>query len=454
MKKKNVNADYVVADFGAIGGGETDDTAAFQKAIDACHAAGGGRVIVRPGETYFVTRINMVSNVELHVARGGKIQIAPLPTEIPDGLPETVQHSGVLEDIELLCGIYADNARNIAITGGGEIDGNGRAYVTEKHEQYYLFKRYRPWVLSFSGCRDVLLRDVHFVDAPRWTVVLVECEDVTVDNIKILNDMRMANCDGIDLCQCRAVRVSNCHLECADDCIVLKSQNGTGSGMPCENIVVTNCTMTSRSFAINLGCEVSAPIRNVLFNNCVITDSHRGIGVHLSRESDIENIVFSNMTIETRYFNSFWWGAAEPIYVVSIPWTDDYTVGYVRNVKFQNIICRSENGVFVYGADSAVIDGISFSDVSVELAKWSDEPGGRYDLRPIDGPNVKFTDAVFEHTTAGFTVHNAKNVTLNNCSVRFLGKLPAYFGAAQDISAAPGFKTVGLTEIHDEEKPL
>ncbi|WP_426153562.1 glycosyl hydrolase family 28-related protein, partial [Pseudomonas sp. DC3000-4b1] len=45
---------FNVKDFGAVGDGVTDDTAAMQKAIDAASAAGGGTVFV-PSGTYIVS---------------------------------------------------------------------------------------------------------------------------------------------------------------------------------------------------------------------------------------------------------------------------------------------------------------------------------------------------------------------------------------------------------------
>lgn len=41
--------DYLITDFGAVGNGATDCSAAFRKAIETCHQEGGGRVVVPAG---------------------------------------------------------------------------------------------------------------------------------------------------------------------------------------------------------------------------------------------------------------------------------------------------------------------------------------------------------------------------------------------------------------------
>ena len=57
-------ADIDVTAYGAKADGTTDNTAAIQKAIDACSAKGGGRVVVPGGGTYVTYTLNLKNNVE------------------------------------------------------------------------------------------------------------------------------------------------------------------------------------------------------------------------------------------------------------------------------------------------------------------------------------------------------------------------------------------------------
>lgn len=56
---------YSVRDFGAIGDGSTDDTAAFQKALDAARQAGGGVVYAPRGNYFFAGHLNVPAAVTL-----------------------------------------------------------------------------------------------------------------------------------------------------------------------------------------------------------------------------------------------------------------------------------------------------------------------------------------------------------------------------------------------------
>src|ERR1019366_5400722 len=58
-----------VTKYGAIGNGKSLDTAAIQKAIDACHAAGGGTVVFNNGK-FLSGTIFLKSNIKLRIETG------------------------------------------------------------------------------------------------------------------------------------------------------------------------------------------------------------------------------------------------------------------------------------------------------------------------------------------------------------------------------------------------
>ena len=67
-----VAKDFDVRDFGAKGDGAAKDTAAIQRAVDAC-AKDGGRVVV-PSGTYLSGTVWLRNGVELHLAKGATLK--------------------------------------------------------------------------------------------------------------------------------------------------------------------------------------------------------------------------------------------------------------------------------------------------------------------------------------------------------------------------------------------
>src|SRR5207253_1034179 len=65
-----------ICEHGALAG--ADCTAAFAAAIDACARAGGGRVLVPPGE-WLSGPIHLQSNIDLHLSQGATIRFIADP---------------------------------------------------------------------------------------------------------------------------------------------------------------------------------------------------------------------------------------------------------------------------------------------------------------------------------------------------------------------------------------
>jgi hypothetical protein len=427
-------ATFNILDYGAQGDGKANDAPALQRAIDSCTAAGGGMVLVPAPLTCRCSTIVLKSNVELHLERGAAILGSERWGDYLPWKRVGALSGGALTDHTVYSSmlVAAHEAHNIAITGAGVIDGNGRAFVEEDLGYIYRMPNKRPFTIFLVGCRNVTFRDVTLRDGALWTLRLSGCEDVTIHSIHIQNDLKLPNNDGIDLDRCRNVRISDCHIVSGDDCICLKACEETAGYGACENITVTGCTLESTSSALILGAECREPIRNVIFDACVIRSSHRGLAIHLSEGSDIENVLFSNIIVETRIFHERWWGRGEPIYITAIPWDEERQIGHVRHVRFSNIIARGENGVFIQGWQPGLIDDILLENVRVEVDKWSKWRGGRYDLRPCPGVELP------EIPTAGFYLKNAAGVTLRNCQVAWGKNPPDYFRYALEAHGVDG----------------
>lgn len=410
---------YSVQNFGAVGDGKTDDARAIQSAIDCCSGNGGGRVVLESGHTYFSSSIKLRKNVDLHIQKGALLKatdnienyIRPCET-IND--PKTALVGNPVTGKPSFAFIYGYEADGATISGEGVIDGNCYAFV-ERKSQYYVTGNFypRPTVIYIEKSNHITVKDVTITNAPFWTLHPAGCDDVLISQIRILNPLDVANSDGIDPDHCSNVRIVNCHVECADDCICLKTSKGNSEYGPCENVIISGCTLISTSAAIKIGTEGVGDFRNIIVDNCIISKSNRGISIQIRDCGNVENVTYSNIIIQTRRFCSDWWGTAEPITITAFRRDENTVCGHVKNIRFYNVTCKGENGVLVHATKENMIENVSFEKVSVELERTSKWPLGMYDLRPCIDYGIE------EDKNACFYFRNAKDISMRDCKTSY-----------------------------------
>ena len=439
---------YDVLTYGAVGDGQTNDAPAIQAAIDACHAAGGGTVLLPAGHTYLSGSLELRGQTEFRVERGATLLASPDYADYsPEHFSDIVSGGLIDTDSELSrrAWLTAYGAHDLCITGG-VIDGHGRAFIEtdlggicqmrgpDGEEQYQA----RPYTLHLIGCQRLDVGGLMIRDGAYWTLRLTGCEDVTISNLRLHNDLRIPNNDGIDLDRCKRVRISDCDIVAGDDAICLKACHSTAVYGACEDIVVTNCTLQSVSSAFKIGSECWSPVRNVVFSNSLIRDSHRGLSVQCVDPGGVENVLFSNLVIHTRMYDERWWGRGEPIYIDGTARDRAVGVGKIRHLRFRDILARSENGVIIHAGETGDVQDVVLDNVRVEVDVWKGAyPIGQQDFRPphslVDAP------------THGVTVNGASGVTLRHVEVRWGGHTHAAFTQALFTQRAEGLKLDAFT---------
>ena len=423
---------YHIINCGAVGDGKTNDAAAIQRAIDQCFEEGGGKVILDGGHTYLSGSIVPESRVEL-VNESGAVLKASENLEDYQFIDEAASHGEnhmvqvpTFENCEYngkprQYFIFAKDAEHVRISGGGVIDGSEEIYFGEIREDQIDGAFYpRIPLILMENCRWLTIKEITIQKSGFWTTHLVGCEEVEITGIRILNNRKMANCDGIDPDHCRHVRITNCHIESADDCIVLKTTDANRHYGPCEDILISGCTLASTSAAIKIGTESVSDFRDIVITNCSIYDSNRGISFQLRDEGNVENVIISDCMIRTRQASSCWWGCGEPINIASINRKEEIPSGKIRGVIISNVICRGEGSIYIAGKKESPIEDLVMENIRHELIKTSKYPITGYDFRPCAGPDFE------EGKISGICMRNVSGAYVRNVSVKLDPSMAPY----------------------------
>ncbi|MEV0790996.1 glycoside hydrolase family 28 protein [Kribbella sp. NPDC050459] len=297
--------DFSITTFGAIPDGTTLATDAIAKAVDACHRAGGGRVVV-PAGTFLTGAIHLKSNVNLHVSAGATLLFSSDPTQY---LPVVLTRFEGQECMNYSPFIYARDCENIAVTGSGALDGgatwdNWWSWVTPSGPDAQTLQQLaadgvpvedrvfgdghhlRAAFIETQSCRNVLIEGLTILRSPFWEIHPVLSRNVTVRGLTI--DSRGPNNDGVNPESSQYVHIQDCTLNCGDDCIAIKSGKGADGlriNVPSENILIENCTLNIRYGAITIGSEMTGGVRNVFVRNCTIGSPNLYFGLYIKTNS-------------------------------------------------------------------------------------------------------------------------------------------------------------------------
>lgn len=312
--------DFNILDYGAKNDSTFDSRKAILNAIDASHKAGGGRVVLPAGHWFSNGPIHLKSNVNLHISEGATLKFGTDSTKYTPLVK--VRWEGTV------CWnwspqIYAFQQENIALTGKGTIDGNGRTWSIEwrklqkpdkknlrqmgndkvpEDERVFGNGHYlRPTLVEFYECKNILIEELTLKNSPFWTVHPVFSKNVTIKGLSIYGGY--LNDDGIDPDSCEDVLIEDCYVETRDDAIAIKAgrDQDAWDRPKCKNIVVRNCRLNSGVNSFCVGSEMSGGVEEVFVEDCHILYGRHGLNFkcNLDRGGQVQNIFMRNITIDS-----------------------------------------------------------------------------------------------------------------------------------------------------------
>ncbi|KVI03522.1 Glycoside hydrolase, family 28 [Cynara cardunculus var. scolymus] len=397
-----------VTEYGATGDGVHYDTGPIQSAIDACSLAGGGRVVFPPGN-YLTATVFLKSRVVLEVQKNATVLGG---TRLEDYPAEQSRWYVVV----------AEDAEDVGITGGGEINGQGLEFVVKFDERKNVMVSWnqtgactgdecRPRLVGFIRSKNVRVWDIHLTEPAYWWMFLhlVQCDNTYIHDMSIYGDFNTPNNDGIDIDDSNNTVITRCSINTGDDAICPKTYDG-----PLYNLTATDSWIRTKSSAIKFGSASWFEFKDLLFNNITIVDSHRGLGLQIRDGGNVRDVTFSNINITTRYYDPSWWGRAEPIYVTTCPRDDTSKTGTISNLLFVNITATSENGIFLSGSKNGNLRNLKFLNVNLNYKRWTNYADGLVDYRPG-------CQGLVNRSSAGIMMEHIEGLEVKNVNMRWLG---------------------------------
>ena len=411
-----------IAAYGAKGDGATMNTRAIERAIRVCAAKGGGTVDVPPG-IWLTGPFRLLSNVRLNVRKGGVLLFS---SRLED-YPLVAGPDGKGKGFRCIPCISGERLENIAITGGGSLDGQGEFWRpvkkgkmtpgawealvssggaldeggdtwfpskgamegeeylrslagkdTATREEYARAREFlRPVLVQFVDCRKVLIDGPVFTNSPSFHIQPVECEDVVIRNVTVTAEWYAQNADGIDVSSCRRVVIYNCVVNAGDDAICLKPGRISprqAPGPACEYIVIADCVVFHGHGGFVIGSQTYGGARNIAVRNCAFHGTDAGLRFKSAKGKGglVENVLVDGITMteiggEAILFDMLYASGPGTAAPAGVPGGSEWEhLPEFRNVLIRNVVCAgAETAVKILGLASHPLGGITLEDVSI-----------------------------------------------------------------------------------------
>jgi hypothetical protein len=308
--------------YNAVGDGVTVNTAAIQKAVNACVAAGGGTVeipfVANTPNIYLTNQFTITGNfVNLQIDAGVTLEALARGTEGPSFF------------------ITAKDVHDIEVSGTGTVDGNGTSWwpLTDG-----------PDLFVFNTVNNILVTGITLTDSPHEHLTFqattnTGCNNVTINNVTINSASTSPQTDGIDPAGTNFL-IENCSISDGDDDIAVKALHAV-----CGNITVQNCTILY-GHGISVGGQTNSGLNGMIVTNCTFDGTDYGLRLKAGAPNGglTTNISYSNITMTNVilpiYIDSYYANGDDniPTDPTNVPTVYDPTSPTWTNISYTNIV--------------------------------------------------------------------------------------------------------------------
>ena len=422
QRPKFPNKRVSIVDFGATEGGTIKVTSSINKAISQLAELGGGQVVIPKGK-WLTGPIVLKSNINLHLEEGAELLFSQ---DFSDYLPAVLTNWEGSEVYSYSPFIYAFQQENIAVTGKGVLNGQGKPWWENRNQTGFGNKKliemnnlevplvnrrfdspnnYLPPV--FFGplyCKNILIEGVTFRFGAFWTINPSFCENIIVRDTYILTNGDYGdtpNGDGINPNSCTNVLIEYNTLDTGDDCITIKSgrdKDGRRIGIPCKNILIRYNKGLQGHGGIVIGSEMSGGVENVYAHDCRFNGTDRIIRIKTDRGRGgyVRNCWFKDIyadTIEQQAIRiNMLYSGNERLPALEV----NSSTPLIENIYYENIYCdfAKQNVIQILGIPEMPVNNISFTNIQLK---------GHKGIEIKDAKNISLTNIVINNTTGSGT---------------------------------------------------
>ncbi len=255
---------------------------------------GKGQYVLEPAGEHFALHIFVNEPKEYEEAGNATYVFGP-GTHFP-GLIRLRSGDSVYVDREAVVygSFLGEHVRDVRIFGGGIIDGSHEERIIE-----HCYRSSTKGNLKFYDSRNLRVEGVVLRNSPIWVISLFGCEDVVIDNVKIVGQWRY-NTDGIDICNCSNVAVRDSFIRSFDDTITIKGIPAYEE-RPVKHIHVSGCVMwCGWGRNAEIGIETYAPeYDDIVFEDCdLIHSSAACLDIQNGGFAHVHNVRFLDIRVE------------------------------------------------------------------------------------------------------------------------------------------------------------